>query len=116
MIMEEDRVRSCPEAPSSCLHLPSAFYLSSRLAWDPLDGIPGLRFPHFCGGKRESFFCTTPPQCDPSLLRVTTLRERVAGSTMMATLVKDILDMFSSQKLDHVWTDTHYVGLQFPDL
>ncbi|XP_052610040.1 transferrin receptor protein 2 isoform X4 [Peromyscus californicus insignis] len=49
-------------------------------------------------------------------IRVTTLRERVAGSTMMATLVKDILDMFSSQKLDHVWTDTHYVGLQFPDL
>lgn len=47
---------------------------------------------------------------------MTTLRERVAGSTMMATLVKDILDMFSSQKLDHVWTDTHYVGLQFPDL
>ncbi|XP_035299295.1 transferrin receptor protein 2 [Cricetulus griseus] len=33
----------------------------------------------------------------------------------MATLVQDILEMFSRQKLDHVWTDTHYVGLQFPD-
>lgn len=33
----------------------------------------------------------------------------------MATLVQDILSTLSRQKLDHVWTDTHYVGLQFPD-
>lgn len=50
-----------------------------------------------------------------SLLRLTSLRERVAGSAKMATLVQDILDKLSRQKLDHVWTDTHYVGLQFPD-
>uniref|UniRef100_A0A1U8CCU9 Transferrin receptor protein 2 n=1 Tax=Mesocricetus auratus TaxID=10036 RepID=A0A1U8CCU9_MESAU len=48
-------------------------------------------------------------------IRLTSLRERVAGSVRMATLVQDILDTFSRQKLDHVWTDTHYVGLQFPD-
>ncbi|ERE76150.1 actin-like protein 6B-like protein [Cricetulus griseus] len=48
-------------------------------------------------------------------IRLTSLRERVAGSPRMATLVQDILEMFSRQKLDHVWTDTHYVGLQFPD-
>ncbi|GAB1290336.1 Transferrin receptor protein 2 [Apodemus speciosus] len=48
-------------------------------------------------------------------IRLTSLRERVAGSAKMATLVQDILDKLSRQKLDHVWTDTHYVGLQFPD-
>lgn len=48
-------------------------------------------------------------------IRLTSLRERVAGSARMATLVQDILDKLSRQKLDHVWTDTHYVGLQFPD-
>lgn len=48
-------------------------------------------------------------------IRLTSLRERVAGSARMATLVQDILSTLSRQKLDHVWTDTHYVGLQFPD-
>lgn len=52
---------------------------------------------------------------DLSLLRLTSLRERMAGSARMATLVQDILDIFSSHKLNHVWTDTHYVGLQLPD-
>lgn len=48
-------------------------------------------------------------------IRLTSLRERMAGSARMATLVQDILDQFSSHKLNHVWTDTHYVGLQLPD-
>nr|XP_048289911.1 transferrin receptor protein 2 isoform X1 [Myodes glareolus]XP_048289912.1 transferrin receptor protein 2 isoform X1 [Myodes glareolus]XP_048289913.1 transferrin receptor protein 2 isoform X1 [Myodes glareolus]XP_048289914.1 transferrin receptor protein 2 isoform X1 [Myodes glareolus]XP_048289915.1 transferrin receptor protein 2 isoform X1 [Myodes glareolus]XP_048289917.1 transferrin receptor protein 2 isoform X1 [Myodes glareolus] len=48
-------------------------------------------------------------------IRLTSLRERMAGSARMATLVQDILDIFSSHKLNHVWTDTHYVGLQLPD-
>ncbi|XP_032111071.1 transferrin receptor protein 2 isoform X1 [Sapajus apella] len=48
-------------------------------------------------------------------IRQTSLRERVAGSAGMAALTQDIRVAFSRQKLDHVWTDTHYVGLQFPD-
>ncbi|KAM5228621.1 transferrin receptor protein 2 [Ctenodactylus gundi] len=48
-------------------------------------------------------------------IRQTSLRERVAGSAGTAALVQDILETLSRQKLDHVWTDTHYVGLQFPD-
>lgn len=39
----------------------------------------------------------------------------MAGSAGMAALAQDILALMSRQKLDHVWTDTHYVGLQFPD-
>lgn len=39
----------------------------------------------------------------------------MAGSAGMASLAQDILALLSSLKLDHVWTDTHYVGLQFPD-
>ncbi|XP_024427471.2 transferrin receptor protein 2 isoform X2 [Desmodus rotundus] len=48
-------------------------------------------------------------------IRQTSLRERVAGSAGMAALAQDIRAEFSRQKMDHVWTDTHYVGLQFPD-
>ncbi|XP_010376029.2 transferrin receptor protein 2 isoform X2 [Rhinopithecus roxellana] len=48
-------------------------------------------------------------------IRETSLRERVAGSAGMAALTQDIRAALSRQKLDHVWTDTHYVGLQFPD-
>nr|XP_003470195.3 transferrin receptor protein 2 [Cavia porcellus] len=43
------------------------------------------------------------------------LLDRMAGSAGMASLAQDILALLSSLKLDHVWTDTHYVGLQFPD-
>ncbi|XP_054445770.1 transferrin receptor protein 2 isoform X3 [Pteronotus mesoamericanus] len=50
-----------------------------------------------------------------STIRQTSLRERVAGSAAMAALAQDIRAALSRQKLDHVWTDTHYVGLQFPD-
>ncbi|KAM9211056.1 transferrin receptor protein 2 isoform 2-T2 [Dugong dugon] len=32
----------------------------------------------------------------------------------MAALAQDFRAELSRQKLDHVWTDTHYVGLQFP--
>ncbi|XP_023570085.1 transferrin receptor protein 2 [Octodon degus] len=49
-------------------------------------------------------------------IRQTSLQERMAGSAGMAALANDILASLSRQKLDHVWTDTHYVGLQFPDL
>ncbi|KAK2492510.1 hypothetical protein MC885_001675 [Smutsia gigantea] len=48
-------------------------------------------------------------------IRLTSFRERVSGSAGMAALAQDIRAVLSSQKLDHVWTDTHYVGLQFPD-
>ncbi|KAM6156736.1 transferrin receptor protein 2 [Erethizon dorsatum] len=48
-------------------------------------------------------------------IRQTSLRKRMAGSAGMAALARDILSLLSGQKLDHVWTDTHYVGLQFPD-
>ncbi|CAO2630107.1 Transferrin receptor protein 2, partial [Lemmus lemmus] len=48
-------------------------------------------------------------------IRLTSLKERMAGSARMATLVQEILDKFSRHKLNHVWTDTHYVGLQLPD-
>ncbi|XP_006859702.1 PREDICTED: transferrin receptor protein 2 [Chrysochloris asiatica] len=48
-------------------------------------------------------------------IRQTSSRERVSGSAGMAALAQDIRSEFSRQKLDHVWTDTHYVGLQFPD-
>ncbi|XP_045675425.1 transferrin receptor protein 2 isoform X1 [Phyllostomus hastatus] len=48
-------------------------------------------------------------------IRQTSLRERVAGSAGMAALAQDVRAELSRQKLDHVWTDTHYVGLQFPD-
>lgn len=108
--------RSCPEAPCSCLHLPNAFYLSLRLARDTLNTIPCLSFSYFYGYVEVSFLHLPPSsQCDLSLLRLTSLRERMAGSARMATLVQDILDQFLSHKLNHVWTDTHYVGLQLPD-
>lgn len=48
-------------------------------------------------------------------IRQTSLRERVAGSAGMAALTQDVRAALLRQKLDHVWTDTHYVGLQFPD-
>ncbi|EFB16436.1 hypothetical protein PANDA_017113, partial [Ailuropoda melanoleuca] len=48
-------------------------------------------------------------------IRQTSLRKRMAGSAGMAALAQDIRGALSSQKLDHVWMDTHYVGLQFPD-
>ncbi|XP_036266546.1 transferrin receptor protein 2 isoform X1 [Pipistrellus kuhlii] len=48
-------------------------------------------------------------------IRHTSLRDRVAGSAGMAALARDIHAALSRQKLDHVWTDTHYVGLQYPD-
>ncbi|XP_054971213.1 transferrin receptor protein 2 isoform X2 [Pan paniscus] len=53
--------------------------------------------------------------CLEDTIRQTSLRERVAGSAGMAALTQDIRAALSRQKLDHVWTDTHYVGLQFPD-
>ncbi|KAF4015880.1 hypothetical protein G4228_007236 [Cervus hanglu yarkandensis] len=48
-------------------------------------------------------------------IRQTSLRERVAGSAGMAALAQDIRAELLRQRLDHVWMDTHYVGLQFPD-
>ncbi|XP_010607808.1 transferrin receptor protein 2 isoform X2 [Fukomys damarensis] len=48
-------------------------------------------------------------------IRQTSFRERMAGSAGMASLAQDTLALMSRQKLDHVWADTHYVGLQFPD-
>nr|XP_045000016.1 transferrin receptor protein 2 [Jaculus jaculus] len=48
-------------------------------------------------------------------IRQTSRRERVAGSPEMSAMAEDLLEGLSRQKLDHVWTDTHYVGLQFPD-
>ncbi|XP_004691941.1 PREDICTED: transferrin receptor protein 2 [Condylura cristata] len=48
-------------------------------------------------------------------IRQISLRERAAGSGGMASLAQDIRTALSRQKLDHVWTDKHYVGLQFPD-
>ncbi|XP_060029406.1 transferrin receptor protein 2 isoform X2 [Erinaceus europaeus] len=53
--------------------------------------------------------------CLEEAIRQTSLRERVAGSAGMAALAGDIRQALSRQKLDHVWMDTHYVGLQFPD-
>ncbi|XP_072497485.1 transferrin receptor protein 2 isoform X5 [Notamacropus eugenii] len=50
-----------------------------------------------------------------SSIRTISLLERSSGSPGMTTLSHQIRDMFSQQKLDHVWMDTHYVGLQFPD-
>uniref|UniRef100_A0A8C7A0C3 Transferrin receptor protein 2 n=1 Tax=Neovison vison TaxID=452646 RepID=A0A8C7A0C3_NEOVI len=47
-------------------------------------------------------------------IRQISLRKRMAGSAGMAALAQDIRGALSSQKLDHVWMDTHYVGLQFP--
>lgn len=55
------------------------------------------------------------PQSPFSLHRQTSLRERVAGSAGMAALAQDIRAELLRQRLDHVWMDTHYVGLQFPD-
>ncbi|XP_019608373.1 transferrin receptor protein 2 isoform X2 [Rhinolophus sinicus] len=48
-------------------------------------------------------------------IRQTSLRKRMAGSAGMAALAQDVRAALLRQKLDHVWTDTHYVGLQFPD-
>ncbi|XP_006896525.1 PREDICTED: transferrin receptor protein 2 [Elephantulus edwardii] len=49
------------------------------------------------------------------IIRQTSSQQRAAGSPGMAALAQDVRTEFSRQKLDHVWTDTHYVGLQFPD-
>nr|XP_031288456.1 transferrin receptor protein 2 isoform X1 [Camelus dromedarius]XP_031288457.1 transferrin receptor protein 2 isoform X1 [Camelus dromedarius]XP_031288458.1 transferrin receptor protein 2 isoform X1 [Camelus dromedarius] len=48
-------------------------------------------------------------------IRQTSLRQRMAGSAGMAALAQDIREALLHQQLDHVWMDTHYVGLQFPD-
>ncbi|XP_049645254.1 transferrin receptor protein 2 [Suncus etruscus] len=53
--------------------------------------------------------------CLEEAIRQTSQRSRVAGSAGMAALAHDIREELSRHKLDHVWTDTHYVGLQFPD-
>ncbi|XP_064409107.1 transferrin receptor protein 2 [Latimeria chalumnae] len=37
------------------------------------------------------------------------------GSQVMETLALEVRDKFSQFKLDHTWTDSHYVTLQFPD-
>lgn len=87
---------------------------------------PGLGPPHTSGnlpplppsppGPQKSLPLSPPaPQSPLSLRRQTSLRERVAGSAGMAALVQDLRAVLLSQKLDHVWMDTHYVGLQFPD-
>nr|XP_031532544.1 transferrin receptor protein 2 isoform X4 [Vicugna pacos] len=49
------------------------------------------------------------------IIRQTSLRQRMAGSAGMAALAQDIREALLRQQLDHVWLDTHYVGLQFPD-
>ncbi|XP_037670682.1 transferrin receptor protein 2 isoform X2 [Choloepus didactylus] len=49
------------------------------------------------------------------IIRQTSLRDRAAGSAGMAALAQDVQAALSRQRLDHVWADTHYVGLQFPD-
>ncbi|XP_032315568.1 transferrin receptor protein 2 isoform X4 [Camelus ferus] len=49
------------------------------------------------------------------IIRQTSLRQRMAGSAGMAALAQDIREALLHQQLDHVWMDTHYVGLQFPD-
>lgn len=38
-----------------------------------------------------------------------------SGSDEIKELAQDILQDFKQYRLDHIWTDTHYVGLQFPD-
>ncbi|XP_038624906.1 transferrin receptor protein 2 isoform X1 [Tachyglossus aculeatus] len=48
-------------------------------------------------------------------IRSTSSRERTSGSAGMTALSHQIRNTFSQRKLDHVWMDTHYVGLQFPD-
>ncbi|XP_027630462.1 transferrin receptor protein 2 isoform X2 [Tupaia chinensis] len=53
--------------------------------------------------------------CLEDIIRQTSLRDRVAGSAGMGALAQDVRAALSRHKLDHVWTDTHYVGLQFPD-
>lgn len=67
------------------------------------------------GAPKPGPFSPPAPQSHLSPLRHTSLRERVAGSAGMAALARDIHAALSRQKLDHVWTDTHYVGLQYPD-
>lgn len=66
-------------------------------------------------GFQKSLNSSSTPQSHLFPLRQTSLRKRVAGSASMAALAQDIRVALLSQKLDHVWMDTHYVGLQFPD-
>lgn len=80
-------------------------------AWEP-----GPPLASWLPGAQKSGPCSPPgPQSPLSPPRQTSLRERVAGSAGMAALARDIHAALSRQKLDHVWTDTHYVGLQYPD-
>ncbi|XP_074081434.1 transferrin receptor protein 2 isoform X3 [Macrotis lagotis] len=64
---------------------------------------------------REMFHKYLSEEQLKSSIRTISLLERSSGSPGMTTLSRQIRDMFSQQKLDHVWMDTHYVGLQFPD-
>lgn len=113
------------------LWLPSflsfSFFLSSSLPFPSLPSLP-LPSPPFSSLLPSSFPPSPPgaqksqPLSPPapqshhlSLLRQTSLRKRMAGSAGMAALAQDIRAALLRQKLDHVWTDTHYVGLQFPD-
>ncbi|XP_001371634.2 transferrin receptor protein 2 isoform X1 [Monodelphis domestica] len=64
---------------------------------------------------REMFHKYLDEEHLKSSIRTISLLERSSGSPGMTTLSYQIRDMFYQQKLDHVWIDTHYVGLQFPD-
>ena len=87
---------------------PGSFHLSGILPPHPPRLLQEPRSP-----GPSPLPCTNQFHLSP--LRQTSLRERVAGSAGMAALAQDIRAEFSRQKMDHVWTDTHYVGLQFPD-
>ena len=97
------RVRERLESPS----LPRPQGDPTSLASAPLTPSPP--------GVPKSPSSPSTPQSHLFPLRQTSLRKRVAGSAGMAALAQDIRVALLGQKLDHVWMDTHYVGLQFPD-
>lgn len=82
---------------------------------DPRLWHPSPRPPSPLGAQKSRPLSPPAPQSHMSPFRQTSLRERVAGSAGMAALTQDVRAALLRQKLDHVWTDTHYVGLQFPD-
>ncbi|XP_078525937.1 transferrin receptor protein 2 [Lissotriton helveticus] len=48
-------------------------------------------------------------------IRWVSRKSHPSGSDEIKELALDILEDFKQYKLDHIWADTHYVGLQFPD-
>ncbi|XP_043933281.1 transferrin receptor protein 2 isoform X2 [Protopterus annectens] len=62
----------------------------------------------------QKYLDPAPENIEKIVKRVSS-RSHPPGTGEKDLLGMEILDQFSQYRLDHVWTDSHYVTLQFPD-